>query len=217
MAVTDTGTGMLPEVLERATEPFFSTKPAAAGSGLGLSMIYGFARQSGGHLWIDSAVGAGTTVRLYLPRAPAGAPGTRVGHAAAAAEPRGDEAILLVDDNLILREVTRRHLSAMGYHVGLAESGPEALALLQTGARFDLLFTDIVMPQGMTGYELAEAAARVQPDMKVLFTTGYDGDISGSDDDDHAAQPTLRKPYRRQELAERVRAVLDASEGGLAG
>jgi CheY-like chemotaxis protein len=121
--------------------------------------------------------------------------------------PRGDETILLVDDNLTLREVTRRHLSALGYTVALAASGPAALALLRSGGRFDLLFTDIVMPEGMTGYALAEAARQLQPDLRVLFTTGYAGTAGNGDP---AAQNVLRKPYRRLELARSVRAALDA-------
>jgi chemotaxis methyl-accepting protein methylase/signal transduction histidine kinase/exonuclease VII small subunit len=204
LAVTDTGTGMPPEIVAQATEPFFSTKPPGAGTGLGLSMIYGFARQSGGHLLIDSEVGAGTTVRLYLPRAQAGEvdrPGPAAPH------PGGDEAILVVDDNTTLRDVTRRHLTTLGYRVAVAGTGPEALALLRSGERFDLLFTDVVMPAGMSGYALADSARGLQPELKVLFTTGYDGDIGNAD---QPARRMLHKPYRRQELAESVRAVLDA-------
>ncbi len=208
LAVTDTGTGMPPEVVAQATEPFFSTKPPGSGSGLGLSMIYGFARQSGGQLLIDSEVGIGTTVRLYLPRAEAtGVDDRPVAAGATVPHPGGNEAILVVDDNTTLRDVARRHLTALGYSVGVADSGPAAMALLRSGARFDLLFTDVVMPQGMTGYALAEAARRLQPDLRVLFTTGYAGELGNTD---QGARLMLRKPYRRQELAETVRAALDA-------
>jgi two-component system CheB/CheR fusion protein len=207
LAVTDTGVGMPPDVVERATEPFFSTKPTGSGSGLGLSMIYGFARQSGGQLLIDSEVGVGTTVRLFLPRAGAGAATGMDAPDMPSVKPGGNEAILIVDDNATLRDVARRHLTALGYSVSLAESGPAALARLRSGARFDLLFTDIVMPEGLTGYVLADAARGLQPDLRVLFTTGYAGDAGNGDP---GSQAVLRKPYRRQDLAKAVRAALDS-------
>jgi CheY-like chemotaxis protein len=195
----------------QATEPFFSTKPPGLGSGLGLSMIYGFAQQSGGQLRIDSEVGVGTTVRLYLPRAQPDNIDRPVVSGASVSSPGGDEAILLVDDNTTLRDVARRNLIALGYNVSLADSGPAAMALLQAGARFHLLFTDIMMPQGMTGYALAEAARALQPDLCVLLTTGYDGEVNNGN---HEALPILRTPYRRHELAEAVRTTLDSGGGG---
>jgi two-component system CheB/CheR fusion protein len=212
LAVTDSGTGMPPEVIERVTEPFFTTKPPGAGSGLGLSMAYGFARQSGGDLRIESEVGVGTTIRLYLPRAPDGAAPAQVAAEAGAAplDPGGNETILLADDNPTLRDVTRRHLIALGYHVSVAANGPAALGILRSGKMFDLLFTDMVMPEGMSGYDLADAALRLQPRLKLLFTTGYASDLSGEVDGQHDRQPVLRKPYRRHTLAEAVRSVLDA-------
>ena len=166
LAVIDTGVGMPPEVLERASEPFFSTKPTGAGSGLGLSMVFGFAKQSGGHLAIDSVVGVGTRVRLYLPRAVDVEATQQDMLGTVAPAPGGDEAILLVDDNPALRDAGRRHLNALGYKVRAAASGPAALAVLRSGETFDLLFTDLVMPEGMTGYELAEAAGQLQPGLK---------------------------------------------------
>jgi signal transduction histidine kinase len=208
LAVTDTGIGMAPEVAERATEPFFSTKPPGSGSGLGLSMIDGFARQSGGHLAIKSEVGVGTTVRLYLPRAQEGAATGPDAPDATAPDLGGHEAILVVDDNRALRDVAQRNLSALGYKVVCAESGPAALELLRSGEKFDLLFTDVVMPFGMSGYELAEAARRLQPGLRVLFTTGYAEAIATSGHEDQAARHMLRKPYRRKELAEKIRALL---------
>ena len=210
LAVTDTGTGMAPEVIERAMEPFFTTKPVGFGSGLGLSMAYGFARQSGGDLRIYSEVGVGTTIRLYLPRAREDNGAEEAEEAEVPApDPGGSEAILLVDDNTTLRDVTQRHLAALGYHVSTAASGPAGLAILRSGATFDLLFTDVVMPDGLSGYDLAEAARHLQPSLKLLFTTGYARDLSMDADAMRDRWPVLRKPYRRQDLAKAVRAVLD--------
>ncbi|HVC61595.1 MAG TPA: CHASE3 domain-containing protein [Acetobacteraceae bacterium] len=207
LSVADTGTGMPPEVLARAMEPFFTTKPPGKGSGLGLSTIYGFARQSGGYLSIDSAPGKGTTVRLYLPHAR----GERTSDAAAKIRtqppPRGNETILVVDDNDGMRATAARNLAALGYRVRLAADGPAALAILQAGEHCDLLFTDLVMPNGLSGYQVADAAKALQPGLPVLFTTGF----AAEDDAETAMMDpnVLRKPYRRRELAERVRAVLD--------
>jgi signal transduction histidine kinase len=204
LSVTDTGVGMPESVLRRAIEPFFTTKPPSAGSGLGLSMVYGFAKQSGGHLDIESTVGVGTQVRLFLPRARhhavaiGGAPSTPTPH------PTGTEIVLLVDDNQSLLEVTRRNLMAWGYKVIAVAAGRKALAILESGERVDLLFADVVMPEGMSGPELADAARRVHPDLKVLFTTGYAVDPS-----DYQGEFVIRKPYDRRALACAVRTVLD--------
>ena len=207
LSVGDTGTGMTAEVLARATEPFFTTKPPGKGSGLGLSTIYGFARQSGGHLSIESALGKGTTVRLYLPRTQAERASGGGQKILAPPLPGGGEAILVVDDNDSMRMTAARNLTALGYRVRLAADGPAALTILQAGERCDLLFTDLVMPNGLSGYDLAEAARAFRPGLPVLFTTGFAPEESGDTD---AAEPNaLRKPYRRRELAERVRAVLD--------
>jgi CheY-like chemotaxis protein len=206
LSVTDTGIGMTPEVRERVMEPFFTTKAPGTGSGLGLSMIFGFAKQSGGHLDIESAPGQGTTVRLYLPRA--------LGQEITEAEqpdrtmPLGHESILLVDDKPEMRAVARRHLVSLGYQVREADCGSVALEMLRERGNFDLLFTDVVMPEGMSGHQLATAAKQLRPGLKVLFTTGYfhtdPHPFRGQDSD------TIRKPYRRQELAAAVRAALEA-------
>ncbi|MDR3414884.1 MAG: response regulator [Nevskia sp.] len=213
LSVTDTGTGMPPDVVARATEPFFTTKQQGKGTGLGLSMIYSFARQCNGHLKIYSEVGTGTTVKLYLPKA-----GKREQHATADPSPlpaetvpRNGETILLVDDNADLRMVAEVQLREMGYEVCTAEHGPAALALFEAGQRFDLLFTDIGMPEGMNGYELAAAARQLQPGLKVLFTTGYAsvGAAPGQEAQDLPPGAMLRKPYRKQDLARMIRTVLD--------
>jgi signal transduction histidine kinase len=204
LTVTDTGTGMPQSVVQRAIEPFFTTKPPSVGSGLGLSMAYGFAKQSGGHLDIESAVGLGTSVRLYLPRAPEGLIEAADAPRTAARYPGGTEVILLVDDNLALMELTRRTLATLGYRVMTATSGPAALAILQSNETIDLLFTDVMMPGGMSGPELAEATRHVRPSLKVLFVTGY----AVEPPEDHG-RSVLHKPYDRHELARVVRAVLD--------
>jgi PAS domain S-box-containing protein len=207
LSVTDSGTGMPPEVLERVLEPFFTTKGPGAGSGLGLSMIYGFARQSGGHLTIDSEPGRGTTVWLYLPRVQAA---EETDGDAKEPLPLGDEAILLVDDNAEMRTVTRRHLASLGYRVSEAASGPAALAILQNDSSFDLMFTDIIMPDGMTGYQLAAVAQDLYPELKVLFTTGFARPPAGSETIVPRSGLMLRKPYRKQTLATSLRAALEA-------
>jgi len=204
MTVSDSGIGMLPEVLERAAEPFFTTKEPGAGSGLGLAMIFGFAKQSGGHMTIASQHGRGTTVRLYLSRAQGseadagdGEPGLPL--------PRGHETILLVDDSDEMRVIAGRHLNSLGYRVTEAANGHAALAILHAGQAFDLLFTDIIMPNGMTGHQLATMARQLRPRLKVLFATGY----AGPEMERAPLGMTLRKPYRKQDLAISVRAVLE--------
>jgi CheY-like chemotaxis protein len=176
-------------------------------------MIYGFAKQSAGHLSIYSEVGLGTTVRLYLPKA-----GTEdadnVGKAAASGGDdlvRGGESILVVDDNSELLRVSVRRLTGLGYKCHEAENGPTALAILDSGERFDLLFTDIGLPDGISGYALAKLAEQRQPSLKVPFTTGYAKVQNRDGDDHHRSTHMLRKPYRSDELAEKVRAILDST------
>jgi signal transduction histidine kinase len=204
LSVTDTGTGMPQSVVQRAIEPFFTTKPPSVGSGLGLSMAYGFAKQSGGHLDIESAVGVGTKVRLYLPRADEQTVEVANAPPMAVLDPRGSETILMVDDYQTLMQVTRRHLTALGYGVIAAADAPSALAILECGETVDLLFTDVVMPGGMSGTELAGAARRLRPSLRVLLATGYAAEPS-----EQHGRHVLRKPYDRRDLAHAVRTVLD--------
>ncbi len=204
LSVTDTGTGMPPAVVERAIEPFFTTKAPSSGSGLGLSMAYGFAKQSGGHLAIDSVVGVGTTIRLYLPRAREAAMTAALAPKQSAQDPTGTEAILLVDDNQTLLAVAHRNLVALGYTVLSAPSSPAALNILGSDESVDLLFTDLVMPEGMSGYELAEAAHQLRPSLKVLFTSGYASELQ-----EHEGCHLLHKPYDRHDLARALRGTLD--------
>ena len=209
LAVTDTGTGMTPEVAARALEPFFTTKPAGRGTGLGLSQVYGFVKQSGGHISIYSEPGRGTTVKLFLPRSAPSATEWQRDRIRSGAPPHGTEAILVVEDNPDVRRLVRRQLSELGYTVHEAGSGPEALKILRSALPLDLMFTDIVMPEGMTGYDLAGAARECRPGLRILFTSGYTAIGAGQDLDSRGGGPLLSKPYRKRELAHFVRAALD--------
>jgi signal transduction histidine kinase len=209
IAVADTGTGMAPEVAARAFEPFFTTKPVDKGTGLGLSMVYGFVKQSGGHVKIYSEPGTGTTVKLYLPRA--AGDGAAAVPAAKTETPRGSERVLVVEDDADVRAYAERQLTELGYAVTAVGSGPAALALLRREPAFDLLFTDIVMPGGMNGRELAQAVTREWPRLKVLYTSGYAENSVIHHGHLEPGVVLLPKPYRRAELAAKVRAVLDGA------
>ena len=209
IAVSDTGTGMPPDVIEKVFDPFFSTK-GNRGSGLGLSMVYGFVKQSGGHARIKSKVGDGTTVQLYFPRAP---------HSHAAPQPElttpdlvfGSEHILVVEDFGPVRENLVLQLSELGYRVSAAADGPTALQVLKSQHDIALLLTDIVIPGGMNGRELADAAVALEPKLKVLFTSGYSERAILRDGRLEPGMHLLGKPYRRKELAVKVRKVLDTA------
>jgi PAS domain S-box-containing protein len=208
LAVSDTGTGMPPEVVERVFEPFFTTKEEGKGTGLGLSMVYGFVKQSGGHINIYSEIGRGTSVKVYFPRLHD--ENARVGTTkVATTAPRGTETILVVEDERDVRETAVMMLESLGYKVLVAENGPAALKILEGPATVDLLFTDMVMTGGMTGLELAAKAQSRRPGLKVLYTSGYAE--SAVRDHEQALRDAewVAKPYVRQRLAERVRKVLD--------
>jgi signal transduction histidine kinase/ActR/RegA family two-component response regulator len=203
--VADTGVGMTDEVLARAFEPFFTTKTSSGGTGLGLATVYGFARQSGGHVEIESRVGRGTTVRLYLPRATSPQIATT---SATRTRPGAGEIILVVEDDQRLRARGRATLQELGYRTLEAANAAEALSVLQATPDIALLFSDVVMPGGMDGVQLAGKAKALCPNLKVLLTSGY---AEYSDESVTAVSPTgiLRKPYRRNELATRIKAALD--------
>ena len=207
ISVTDTGTGMTPQVLARAFEPFFTTKEQGRGTGLGLSQLYGFAKQSGGTVKIDSTEGQGTAVTMYLPR-------TEVEALRAAAEPtrpprRGGISVLLVDDDDGVREVCTAMLEDIGCRVTSAASGEEALHELAQ-AKFTIMLTDIAMP-AMSGVELARKARELVPDMPVLFASGYaDLQAFGAQ---LSEETVVRKPYRLSELAARLEAMLEQDRG----
>ena len=210
LAVTDTGTGMTPEVIARAFEPFFTTKGHGKGTGLGLSMIYGFAKQSGGHLKIYSEVGHGTTMRLYLPRHTAVTAAAALAPEARAEQPRGGETILVVEDDELVRGFTVSQLRGLGYRVLEAVDGPTAQKTLDSDAAIDLMFTDVVMPGGITGRQLAEAAKHRRPGLKTLYTSGYTENSIVHQGKLDPGVHFLSKPYRRQELALKVREVLES-------
>jgi CheY-like chemotaxis protein len=209
LAVTDTGSGMPPDVSERAFEPFFTTKDQGKGTGLGLSMIYGFAKQSRGHLKIYSEVGHGTTVRLYLPRL------SGAGTAATAPAPvpvphsRGGETILVVEDEADVRTFVVSQLRDLGYRVIEAADGPQAQNILESDQPIDLLLTDVVMPGGITGRLLAEGARLARPNLRTLFTSGYTENSIVHQGKLDPGVNFLSKPFRRQDLSLKVREALD--------
>lgn len=196
IAVSDTGVGMSPEVLSKAFEPFFTTKPAGQGVGLGLSQIYGYVRQSGGIVQVDIVPGKGTTVRLCMP-----APAERDDNEVSGRDT--GKTIMLVEDEEIVREVTAEQLREQGYRVLEADSGPAALRLLNAGARFDLLISDVALPGGMNGREVADAIKARYADIPVILVTGYAPGDALSD------MEVIRKPFRPEVLAEHVRAKFE--------
>lgn len=206
LAVGDTGTGMSRGTVEKAFEPFFTTKEVGKGTGLGLSMIYGFVRQSNGHIEIYSELGIGTTVRIYLPRSDASsAEDTAI---APAAMPRGNERILLVEDDPQVRTAVLVQLTSLGYAVTATRSGAEALDHLDKGETFDAVLTDVVMP-GMSGPELAETIAGRVPSSRIIFMSGYSENATRLRGGIAADAWLLSKPFRKIDLAERLRETLD--------
>ena len=208
IAVSDTGTGMPPDVVARALEPFFTTKPVGKGTGLGLSQAYGFVKQSKGHLKIYSEVGKGTSVKIYLPRlyGEAEAPPIEPSrHASLSGTPK--EVILVVEDEPRIREITAESLRELGYAVVHVSSAALALGVLQSRRDISLLFTDIVMPD-MNGRQLAEEALKLHPDMPVLFTTGYTRNAVVHGGVLDAGVNFLAKPYTLDQLARKLREVL---------
>jgi nitrogen-specific signal transduction histidine kinase/CheY-like chemotaxis protein len=206
VAVSDTGPGMASDVAERAFEPFFTTKTGAEHSGLGLSQVYGYARQSGGHVRIDSEPGQGTTVQLFLPRFGDALPAKPSARAASAG--RG-ETVLLVEDTTLVRNAVAKMLADLGYRPIATTGAEEALAVLEGGGRIDLLFTDMVLPGGLNGDELAAAARRLRPGLGVLYTSGYTEMRLGEAAGEGGPFGFIGKPYTKAELAAQLRALLE--------
>jgi PAS domain S-box-containing protein len=206
ITVADTGTGIPSAIQDKVFEPFFTTKEVGKGTGLGLSMVYGFVKQSGGHIEIDSEEGQGTAIKLFLPRADELAlpddlsPGV--------SPEGGDETILVVEDDPLVRVSAIAQLESLGYATLAVENADQALAIIESGTHVDLLFTDMVMPGGANGRELAEAARERRPSLKVLFTSGYSEDTIVHDGKLDAGVLLLAKPYRKADLARMVRIAL---------
>ena len=206
LAVTDTGSGMAPEIRAKVFEPFFTTKPEGQGTGLGLSMVYGFVRQSGGHVEIYSEQGSGTTIKLYLPRSEAAEEQEPVVPVAPVSG--GDETVLVVEDDDAVREVVVETLAGLGYRVLRARDALSARAIVDSGIPIDLLFTDVMMPGPMRSTELAEHVRRMQPGIAVLFTSGYTENSIVHQGRLDVGVELLSKPYSRKALAQKLRHVL---------
>jgi signal transduction histidine kinase len=207
LSITDNGEGMDEEVLSRAFEPFFTTREIGEGSGLGLSQVYGFVRQSGGHLAVDSAVDAGTTVNIYLPRSHQTVRNPQPNEMASEILSQGDETILIVEDNELVLDVAINMITDLGYRIIVARDAGAALEIIAGGKPIDLLFSDVVMPKKTNGIELAREARRLRPGLKVMLTTGYpllESDAKGTEGE----FLVIMKPYRGPDLAKRLREAL---------
>ncbi|MEQ9328185.1 MAG: PAS domain S-box protein [Rhodospirillales bacterium] len=212
ISVTDSGTGMSPEVQEKVLEPFFTTKEVGKGTGLGLSMVHSLVKQSEGHLGIYSEVGGGTTIKLYFPSKTANG-ADQPGAVDEDDDIAGNGVILVVEDNEDVREMAESMLEAMGYRVLTAENGPDGLAKLKDHPDIDLLFTDIVMPGGMTGIELSNQAIELRPDLSVLYTSGYAEPALQDDMRKKLESRWLAKPYTSRHLGAKIREVMERNGG----
>jgi PAS domain S-box-containing protein len=206
MSVSDTGAGMSPEVLSRAFEPFFTTKPFGRGTGLGLSTIYGFVKQSNGNVLIYSEPGHGTTVHIYLPRYAADGTIDETGRANVHNGTAQGETVLVVEDNAEVRAVAVARLQRLGYHILEAETAVEAIARLSAGAAVDAVFSDVLMPGGQSGFDLARWIASNRPSLAVVLTSGFSDESMLGPQRDHAQ--VLRKPYTQKELELEMRKAL---------
>jgi PAS domain S-box-containing protein len=210
LCVTDTGTGMSPGVIERAFDPFFTTKPLGQGTGLGLSMIHGFARQSGGQVRIYSEVGSGTTMCLYFPRFIGELESVEAPDACAGAEDGHGETVLVIDDEEGIRVLVADVLEEAGYRVLTAPDGPAGLKVLQTDVRIDLLITDVGLPGGVNGRQVADAARITRPELKVLFITGYAENAVVGNGHLEAGMQVITKPFAMSALGARVREIIES-------
>jgi len=210
LSVADTGSGMAPDVISRAFDPFFTTKPTGQGTGLGLSMIYGFVVQSGGHVRLRSEVGQGTTVTIYLPRHLGASIAVMEGDTAASSPAATvSSVVLVVDDEPDVRLVVRDILSDLGYTILEAETGRAGLDIVTSGVHIDLLLTDVGLPGGMNGRQLADAARQHRPDLKVLFITGYAENVAIGNDRMEQGMQVMVKPFALEMLAIRVQSIIN--------
>jgi CheY-like chemotaxis protein len=211
VSVSDAGIGMDRATVTQAFEPFFTTKPVGKGTGLGLSQVYGFVKQSGGHVKIYSEIGQGTTVKIYLPRLFAAADLGEIEEDPITPEGVKEETVLVVEDDDDVRTYSVESLRDLGYRVVEAHDGVSALRLLERQPRVDLLFTDVVLPGGMTGAQVAAQARALRPNIKVLFTTGYARNAIIHHGRLDKGVQLISKPFSLQELAAKVRDVLDGT------
>ncbi len=211
LCVSDTGTGMTPDVIAKAFDPFFTTKPLGEGTGLGLSMIYGFARQSGGQVRIYSEVGEGAMICLYLPRHHGEASGADMVERPTPARAVDGETVLVVDDEPTVRMLVAEILDELGYAAIEAADGAEGLSILQSDARIDLLVSDVGLPGGMNGRQMADAARLSRPDLKVLFITGYAENAVVGNGHLDPGMHVMTKPFAMNALAARIRELIIGS------
>jgi len=212
LTVSDTGKGMTEEIRHQAFEPFFTTKQKGNGTGLGLAMVHGFAKQSGGHVAIYSEPGLGTTVNLYIPRAISKIQDTRSASPSVAMVKKGNgEQILVVEDDARVRTITARRLEHLDYRVTTAENGDQALGILSDNSDFDLVFTDMIMPGKVAGYDLVKQIHKNYPEIAVLMTSGFAEDLINSDRLNSHAVKLLRKPYSHADLSTYIRDALGKS------
>jgi CheY-like chemotaxis protein len=216
IAVSDDGSGIAPDIIDKVFEPFFTTKVLGKGTGLGLSMVYGFVKQSGGHIKIYSEVGHGSTIKMYLPRAATMAQ-QFTDMAPAESIHGGYETVLIVEDDALVRTYVTAQVRALGYRTLAATNATEALTLIDGDTPIDLLFTDVVMPGTMNGRQLAEEARRRRPAIKVLFTSGYAENAIVHHGRLDPGVLLLAKPYRKQQLAQMIRTALGAMDDDSSG
>jgi len=217
LTVSDSGCGIPVELQDRIFEPFFTTKPQGKGTGLGLAMVFGFIKRSLGYIKVNSELGSGTSFQLFFPRFLQEKKPGRPVSIQRGELPGGTESILVVDDELSLLELAQESLETLGYRVWVASSGLQALERLEDNPDIKLLFSDVLMPGGMNGYELAEAAVELRPDLKMLLTSGYTGNIVTHNHQYNLNMNMLKKPYTLSNLALRIRTLLDETPIGHIG
>jgi len=207
--IADTGSGIPPDIIEHVIEPFFTTKEVGKGSGLGLSMVYGFIRQSYGRMTLESPPGKGTIITIYLPSMNEQPIEAEAAKSMPAIPTSRGESILVVEDDPHVQQMTINMLESLGYKTTTANDGLEAIKCLETGPAPDLLFTDVVLPKGINGIEVAKHARRLLPEIKVLYTSGYPEGMNPVEDTVQPGITLLPKPYLRQDLAKTLRTLLD--------